>query len=158
MNPANDADIFDVLTHLERLFGDREKLSELTPNEAIEIFDRLSRINGMLIREASRQKEQMKQPVVLTEITHQEGKQEESPSPAGFDLQKIVSTLDFFRFRWELFQDDDKLMRDISAHLGLLSSAAEAMIYLHQRMQWEAEDPVVNDFAEVVSDFFRRRN
>ncbi|WP_304295969.1 hypothetical protein [Porphyromonas gulae] len=157
MNAAHDADIFDVLTHLERLFGDREKLSELTPNEAIEIFDRLSRINGMLIREASKQRKQTKHAVMATEITSEVKKQEESTSPACFDLRKLVTTLDFFRFRRELFQDDDKLIRDISGELGLLSSAKEAMAYLHQRMQWEAEDPTVNDFAEVVSDFFRKR-
>ena len=158
MNAAHDADIFDVLTHLERLFGDREKLSELTPNEAIEIFDRLSRINGMLIREASRQRKQTKQAVVTTEVTPEVKTQEDSTPTASFDLRKMVSALDFFRFRRELFQDDDELIRDISAELGLRSSATEAMAYLHQRMQWEAEDPTVNDFTEVVSDFFRKRD
>ncbi len=160
MNTARDADIIEVLSHLEQLMGDRQKLSGLTRNEVVDIYDRLSRLSGVLFRLALAEpvsEAKLITPATIESEQKEETKEVETAATVRFDLRKQVSTLDYFRFRRELFQDNDMLIREVSMELNALPSVVDATTYLHQRMRWKEDDPTVSDFAEVVSEFFRRR-
>lgn len=151
MKESNNTEILDALIYLEQLINDKEILSALSQNQAVDFHDRLNHLEYILLHSVILSKE-----AETTDSFDVAKEKIEGKKASNFDLKRLVSTLDFFRYKRELFSDNTNLIEEISDEISNMQSEEEAKEYLHQRMQWNWETSSVNDFMDVVSIFFKR--
>lgn len=154
MKESNNTEILDALIYLEQLINDKEILSALSQNQAVDFHDRLNHLEYILLHSVILSKEA--ETTDSFDVAKEEREEIERKKTSNFDLKRLVSTLDFFRYKRELFSDDTNLIEEISDEISNMQSEEEAKEYLHQRMQWNWETSSVNDFMDVVSIFFKR--
>ena len=77
------------------------------------------------------------------------------PNRSRRSLRKSLSLNDVFRFRRELFGGND---RDYRASIDIIDSYTtfeEAEDYLLNDLQWDASNPVVEEFMDIVKRHFQ---
>ena len=76
---------------------------------------------------------------------------------SGPDLRKSFSLSDRFRFRRELFANNDVEMTDTLNLVQSMSSLAEAEEFFYGDLEWDKDSPDVADFMTVVKGYFNSR-
>lgn len=66
------------------------------------------------------------------------------------DVKQALSIGDRFRFEYELFESNGKLMSDTIAQLNELQNYEEALTYLSQKFNWKEDNPHVEDFLHIL--------
>ena len=72
------------------------------------------------------------------------------------ELRKALSLNDRFRFRRELFGNKDVEMNNTLNLIDAMTDYAEAREYLLQDLGWSYEEPVVQEFMELVERHFKQ--
>ena len=72
------------------------------------------------------------------------------------ELRKALSLNDRFRFRRELFGNKDVEMNNTLNLIDAMNDYAEAREYLLQDLGWSYEEPVVQEFMELVERHFKQ--
>lgn len=70
------------------------------------------------------------------------------------DLRKAFTLNDRFRYRRELFSNSDLEMNDTLNLVGAMQSYAEAEDYFFNDLQWDKENPDVEDFMAIIKKHF----
>lgn len=70
------------------------------------------------------------------------------------DLHKAFSLNDRFRFRRELFSNNDVEMNDTLNLVETMGSYAEAEEFFYGDLEWDAESPEVADFMNIIKNHF----
>lgn len=70
------------------------------------------------------------------------------------DFRKAFSLNDRFRFRRELFGGDEERMNKAIADLNDLNSYEDSITYLHNKLNWNIEDPAVAGFIKLLEKRF----
>lgn len=70
------------------------------------------------------------------------------------ELRRAISLNDRFRFRRELFRNNDVLMNETLALLDAMKSYDEAEDYIFNDLKWDRENPEVKDFMSIVENHF----
>lgn len=73
------------------------------------------------------------------------------------DLHKAFSLNDRFRYRRELFANNDVEMNDTLNLVETMQSFAEAEEFFYGDLEWDRESPEVVDFMEVIKNYFYNR-
>ncbi len=73
------------------------------------------------------------------------------------ELRKALSFNERFRYRRELFGNKDVEMNNTLNLIDAMSDYAEACEYLLQDLGWSAEEPVVQEFLELVERHFKQQ-
>ncbi len=66
------------------------------------------------------------------------------------DIKKAMGLNDRFRFRHDLFANDDELMMRTIDELNRLDNFDEAMNYIKSRFDWDIEDPTVTYLIDIL--------
>jgi len=66
------------------------------------------------------------------------------------DLRKAFSINDRFRYRHELFKDDEALMNRTIATLNGKETLQDSLLYLEENLQWDFNNPEVKSFIKVL--------
>ena len=72
------------------------------------------------------------------------------------DLKKAIGLNDRFRFKHDLFDNNDALLWETIDALNSLSCMADADAYLKERFAWKADDATVVYFYEILERKFAR--
>lgn len=72
------------------------------------------------------------------------------------ELRKALSLNDRFRFRRELFGNSDVTMNDTLNLIDTMNDYNEALEYLTQDLDWSPEEPVVQEFLQLVERHFKK--
>lgn len=70
------------------------------------------------------------------------------------DFRKAFSLNDRFRFRRELFGGNEEAMNKTVSALNDIHSYEESIAYLHDKLNWNIEDPSVADFIKLLEKRF----
>lgn len=70
------------------------------------------------------------------------------------DIRSAFSINDKFRFRRELFENDDYVMNNALDLIMAMESAQEAENYFIDEMGWDANSEEVVDFMEIIRKYF----
>jgi hypothetical protein len=70
------------------------------------------------------------------------------------DLRKAFTLNDKFRFRRELFANNDAVFADTLNLLSAMQNLDEAMEYMRDDLGWDMESDDVKDFVNIVSNHF----
>lgn len=70
------------------------------------------------------------------------------------DLKRAFTLNDKFRFRRELFGNNDSMFADTLNAIMAMKSIDEATEYLYQDLGWDADNEDVKDFVTIVSKHF----
>jgi hypothetical protein len=70
------------------------------------------------------------------------------------DLRKAFTLNDKFRFRRELFANNDAVFADTLNLLSAMQNLDEAMEYMRDDLGWDMESEDVKDFVNIVSNHF----
>lgn len=73
------------------------------------------------------------------------------------ELRKAISLNDRFRFRRELFGNNDVVMNDTLNLIDTMNDYQEACDYLLQDLGWSADEIVVQEFFQLLERHFRQR-
>ncbi|MBQ6938417.1 MAG: hypothetical protein IJN35_01070, partial [Muribaculaceae bacterium] len=73
------------------------------------------------------------------------------------ELRKALSLNDRFRFRRELFGNSDVTMNDTLNLIDTMNDYNEALEYLTQDLEWSPEEPVVQEFLQLVERHFKKQ-
>lgn len=73
------------------------------------------------------------------------------------DLHKAFSLNDRFRYRRELFANNDVEMNDTLNLVETMHSFAEAEDFFYGDLEWDKESPEVIDFMEIIKNYFYNR-
>ena len=73
------------------------------------------------------------------------------------EMRKALSLNDRFRFRRELFGNSDINMNETLNLIDTMNDFTEASEYLLQDLGWSIEDPVVQEFIQLVERHFKQR-
>jgi hypothetical protein len=74
--------------------------------------------------------------------------------PSLLDLQRGISLNDRFLFQRELFHNNREEMNGVMIRLGAFESYEKAEEYLRARMDWDFDQPVVQDFLRLIKKGF----
>lgn len=74
------------------------------------------------------------------------------------DLHKAFSLNDRFRYRRELFANNDVEMNDTLNLVETMHTFAEAEDFFYGDLEWDKESPEVIDFMAVIRNYFYNRN
>jgi hypothetical protein len=66
------------------------------------------------------------------------------------DLRRAISLNDHFRYRHELFRDNEEVMNKVISILNSKGSYKESMQFLEEKFHWDFTNPVVKDFIKVL--------
>ena len=66
------------------------------------------------------------------------------------DLRKAFSLNDRFRFRHDLFGNDDNLMMDTICKLNAMESFDDALAYLRANFKWDEDNPTVTYLLDIL--------
>lgn len=69
-------------------------------------------------------------------------------------LRRAFTINDKFRFRRELFGNDDKLFGNTIDMIEALKNMDDAIVYMRDDLGWNLEDDNVKDFAAIVANHF----
>ena len=72
------------------------------------------------------------------------------------EMRKALSLNDRFRFRRELFGNSDVNMNDTLNLIDTMSDYNEATDYLLGDLGWSMEEPVVQEFLQLVERHFKQ--
>ena len=72
-------------------------------------------------------------------------------------LRKAFSLNDMFRFRRELFGNSATEMTDTLNLVEAMSSLSEANDYFYNDLEWDASNPEVQDFMDIIAKHFSGR-
>lgn len=72
------------------------------------------------------------------------------------DMHKVFTLNDKFRFRRELFNNNDTDFQDALNVVKTMSSLDDAKDYFYNDLCWDSENEDVKDFIEVISGYFSR--
>jgi hypothetical protein len=70
------------------------------------------------------------------------------------DLRRAIGLNDRFRFKHDLFADNDQLMAETIDALNQINTMADADAYLKERFAWKADDATVVYFYEMLQRKF----
>lgn len=70
------------------------------------------------------------------------------------DFRKAFSLNDRFRFRRELFNNDEAKMNSVIAELNDLSTLAESLSYIREKLPWDLEQEAAADFIKLLEKRF----
>lgn len=70
------------------------------------------------------------------------------------DMHKVFTLNDKFRFRRELFNNNDTDFQDALNVVKTMSSLDDAKDYFYNDLCWDSENEDVKDFIEVISGYF----
>lgn len=70
------------------------------------------------------------------------------------DLRKAFSINDRYRFRRELFGNNEADMTDAINLVSAMASMSEAEDYFYNDMEWDSDNEEVKDFMEIVARYF----
>ncbi len=70
------------------------------------------------------------------------------------DLRKAFSINDRYRFRRELFGNNEADMTDAINLVSAMTSMSEAEDYFYNDMEWDSDNEEVKDFMEIVARYF----
>ena len=70
------------------------------------------------------------------------------------DLRKAIGLNDRFRFKHDLFQNNEQLLLDTIDALNAMETMADAQVYLKEHFAWDAEDATVVYFYELLARKF----
>lgn len=73
------------------------------------------------------------------------------------DLRKAFTLNDKFLFRRELFGGSEQEFADTIDLIMAMHSADEAREYLIDDLQWDEQNPVVQDFMDIITNHFSAR-
>ena len=73
------------------------------------------------------------------------------------NLHKAFSLNDMFRFRRELFGNSATEMTDTLNLVEAMSSLSEANDYFYNDLEWDASNPEVQDFMDIIAKHFSGR-
>ncbi len=73
------------------------------------------------------------------------------------NLRKAFSLNDMFRFRRELFGNSATEMTDTLNLVEAMSSLSEANDYFYNDLEWDASNPEVQDFMDIIAKHFSGR-
>ena len=73
------------------------------------------------------------------------------------NLRKAFSLNDMFRFRRELFGNSATEMTDTLNLVEAMSSLSEANDYFYNDLKWDASNPEVQDFMDIIAKHFSGR-
>ena len=73
------------------------------------------------------------------------------------NLRKAFSLNDMFRFRRELFGNSATEMTDTLNLIEAMSSLSEANDYFYNDLEWDASNPEVQDFMDIIAKHFSGR-
>lgn len=74
--------------------------------------------------------------------------------PSLLDLKRGISLNDRFLFQRELFHNNREEMNGVMIRLGAFESYEKAEEYLRGRMDWDFDQPVVQDFLRLIKKGF----
>ncbi len=74
--------------------------------------------------------------------------------PSLLDLKRGISLNDRFLFQRELFHNNREEMNGVMIRLGAFESYEKAEEYLRARMDWDFDQPVVQDFLRLIKKGF----
>ena len=66
------------------------------------------------------------------------------------DLRKAIGLNDRFRFRHDLFGNDDNLMMDTICKLNAMESFDDALAYLRANFKWDEDNPTVTYLLDIL--------
>jgi hypothetical protein len=66
------------------------------------------------------------------------------------DLRRAFSLNDRFRYRHELFRDNEEVMNRVISILNTRESYKESLQFLEEKLHWDFTNPVVKDFIKVL--------
>lgn len=66
------------------------------------------------------------------------------------DLRKAIGLNDRFRFRHDLFANDDRLMMETIDTLNNLQSFDEALSFLRENFDWDEDNPTVTYLLDIL--------
>lgn len=72
------------------------------------------------------------------------------------ELRKALSLNDRFRFRRELFGNSDVTMNDTLNLIDTMHDYDEAFDYLTHDLEWSIEEPVVQEFLQLIERHFKK--
>ena len=73
------------------------------------------------------------------------------------ELRKAFSLNDRFRFRRELFGNSDVTMNDTLNLIDTMTDYNEAAEYLLQDLGWSVDEPVVQEFLQLIERHFKQQ-
>lgn len=73
------------------------------------------------------------------------------------DIRKAFTLNDKFRFRRELFGNNDAELNDTLDLIATMHSMDEAEEYAYEDLAWDRDDEAVADFMAIISNFFNLR-
>lgn len=73
------------------------------------------------------------------------------------ELRKAFSLNDRFRFRRELFGNSDVTMNDTLNLIDTMTDYNEAAEYLFQDLGWSVDEPVVQEFLQLIERHFKQQ-
>ena len=100
-------------------------------------------------------KETKPEPVVEPEpIKESELEQEIDEAKEFRNLMSIIGLNDRFRFRHDLFSDDNDLFRETIDILNTLEDFEKAVDFLEEKFNWDPEDATVVYFYDIIKPKF----
>ena len=100
-------------------------------------------------------KETKLEPVVEPEpIKESELEQEIDEAKEFRNLMSIIGLNDRFRFRHDLFSDDNDLFRETIDILNTLEDFEKAVDFLEEKFNWDPEDATVVYFYDIIKPKF----
>jgi len=72
------------------------------------------------------------------------------------DLRKAFSLNDRFRFRRELFGNDEAAMNEALDRIESMNTHLDAEHYFYNLLGWKRDDEVVKEFMQIVSNHFHK--
>lgn len=100
-------------------------------------------------------KETKPEPVVEPEpIKESELEQEIDEAKEFRNLMSIIGLNDRFRFRHDLFSDDNDLFRETIEILNTLEDFEKAVDFLDKKFNWDPEDATVVYFYDIIKPKF----
>lgn len=165
---AEASALVSVLQNLGAL-QDTENVTEVSDNEyslAIKedhIEDSDSRLpNVEVVSDTGRDESEDKTaelPIIMSGVADEHKSSVVEDKSPGFkavdarlltDLRKAIGLNDRFRFRHDLFANDDKLMMETIDNLNNLQSFDEALSYLRKNFDWDEDNPTVTYLLDIL--------
>lgn len=122
-------------------------------------------LSELLRRSIARMQErlnELQQEVDAVQVISPSGKEESKPVVLGESLKlsaglrEAISLNDSFRFSRELFGGDTDLMNRVIEQISVMSSYKTAIAFLSSKVELDEEKEAVNDFLELLKNYFNQ--